>query len=146
MVLELEHFDEDRQQLSELVGWKKTSLLSVGVDNAATGKTRAGPFDTQQLQVLFDTNALDYELYCFANALRRRRSSLLAEQLQTRDVVVPSTAPVAAPVPAPVSAPAPPAPVPAPAPAPAQEREKPLPAWPVVSSKRSETVPATPAR
>lgn len=82
VIMMLEKFDEDSVQMKGLLGWTVTAPeVSVADENTrndhweAVGLPTEGtvPFSEEQLHTLLRVNKLDYELMCYAKALREER-------------------------------------------------------------------------
>ena len=73
--------------MSDLLGWNVTTTNVTSIDHentreghfAAVGEAADPmPFTDGQLRQLFEVNQLDYELLCYAQALRSSRLAVLA--------------------------------------------------------------------
>ena len=83
VIMMLEQFEEDSVQMQGLLGWTVTRGPEVAAANANTRSDHweavgmpsddAVPFSTEQLHTLLRVNKLDYELLCYAKALREER-------------------------------------------------------------------------
>ena len=69
LIMMLDRFDEDRQQMVGLLGWEATSVPASD-QNTRERADEAVPFSEEQLRKLFEVNQLDYELLCYAMELR----------------------------------------------------------------------------
>ena len=88
VIMMLEKFDEDSVQMRGLLGWTVTAPeVSAADENTRSDHWEAVgmptddavPFSDEQLHTLLRVNKLDYELLCYAKALREER--LAAAQL-----------------------------------------------------------------
>jgi len=87
VIMMLDGLDEDSTQMSDLLGWNVTTTNVTSIDHentreghfAAVGEAADPmPFTDGQLRQLFEVNQLDYELLCYAQALRSSRLAVLA--------------------------------------------------------------------
>jgi len=93
VIMMLEQFEEDSVQMQGLLGWTVTAP-EVSAANANTRSDHweavgmptddAVPFSTEQLHTLLRVNKLDYELLCYAKALREERIAVARLTLPVR--------------------------------------------------------------
>lgn len=82
VVLILDAYDSQAVQLADRIGWRTTSL-GHEAPNQGVSFNMSSFFSAAQLAILRAANALDYELYCFAQRLalaRTRESAARQEQ------------------------------------------------------------------
>jgi len=87
VIMMLDGLDEDSAQMRDLLGWNVTSTPATDeIENTREGHfATVGeavdplPFSDGQLRQLFEVNQLDYELLCYAQALRASRLAALAK-------------------------------------------------------------------
>ena len=74
-IIVLDSFDEQSAQLAHILGWRTLDLGDVANSKQSHGLGSAPPpFTDAQLAQLAEANALDYELYCFAQQLAAART------------------------------------------------------------------------
>merc|ERR1719352_226361 len=107
VLMMLDGLDEDNAQMRHLLGWNVTSTTQRDIDENTRESRFASvgepvdplPFSDEQLRQLFEINQLDYELLCYAQALRASRLAVLARDSADIDtlqqhIVEPAPAPV----------------------------------------------------
>ena len=73
------------RQMTNLLGWNVTSTPATDENTREDHFASVGeaidplPFTSEQLRQLFEVNQLDYELLCYAQALRASRLAVLAQ-------------------------------------------------------------------
>jgi len=85
VIMMLDGLDEDSVQMTNLLGWNVTSTPATDENTREDHFASVGeaidplPFTSEQLRQLFEVNQLDYELLCYAQALRASRLAVLAQ-------------------------------------------------------------------